>query len=293
MNKPVSPATQRFRALTSALISRLGLAQLTGTTFGGARDLYSVFGWKRQPTFEDFLGKYIHQDITQRILNSPVKATWSDPPEVTGGTAFDAAWKVLVKEQDLFTKLAKVDLFAGIGRYSILLVGLDDGSNLAQPVNTTRQNKVLYLQPYLEGSIAVKTFDENPTSSRFSLPLMYEVNPGDINSIQRNSVSTKILRKRIDVHFSRVLHVADNTLEDVAFGHSRLEHIYNLLDDIQKVVGSSAETYWMAGNRGVQIDVDKEMELNADTLRISRRKSRNTSMVCAVSSEPAALRSTI
>src|SRR5690606_16993532 len=68
--------------------------------------------------------------------------------------------------------------------------------------------------------------------------------------------------KSFDVHWTRVLHVAEGTLESNVFGASRLEASFNTLDDIWKVSGGAAETYWLAGNRGMHVDIDKEMTLD-------------------------------
>jgi hypothetical protein len=59
-----------------------------------------------------------------------------------------------------------------------------------------------------------------------------------------------------------VLHVAEGALESPVFGRSRLEPIFNVLDDIMKVSGGSAETFWLTANRGLHVDIDKEMELD-------------------------------
>src|SRR5690606_33041328 len=64
------------------------------------------------------------------------------------------------------------------------------------------------------------------------------------------------------VHASRVVHIAENCLENNVFGSPRIERVYNLLDDLLKVVGGSAETYWLTGNRGIHIDIDKDMEMD-------------------------------
>jgi hypothetical protein len=61
-----------------------------------------------------------------------------------------------------------------------------------------------------------------------------------------------------------MLLVAEDLLEDNVFGRSRLECVYNLLDDIMKVAGGGAEVWWLVANRGIQVDVDKEMELDED-----------------------------
>ncbi len=242
------------------------LAAMAGLTFGGARDLYKVFGWKRDPTHRDFLAKYLKQDITQRVINAPVNGTWTDHPMLEGGTAFNTAWKTLVDDNDIYHYLAKADIFAGLGAFSVLIVGIDDGRKLSQPVNVAagRQNKVLYLQPYLEGSVEVTAFDVDETSKRFGKPVMYRITPGE-SILTRGSVDARLKGKsKFEVHYSRVLHIADNTLENTVFGHSRLESIYNVLDDILKVTGGSAETYWLAANRGIHIDIDKEIDLQAD-----------------------------
>ncbi len=198
-------------------------------------------------------------------MNSPVDATWTDPPELEGGEEFNTAWMELVDEHELFHKLSRVDLFAGLGQFAVLLIGLEGGGSLSTPIRTGQKRKVTFLQPYLEGSVSIKSFEENSSSPRFGKPLLYEIDPGGFDMSQSNIMLPAKLSigRKISVHYSHLIHIADNTLENATFGHSRLEPVYNLLDDIMKVVGGSAETYWMAGNRGLQIDVDKEMDLKA------------------------------
>ena len=238
------------------------LSALSGLTFGGARDLYKVFGWNRNPAHKDYLAKYIRQDITQRIINSPVDGTWTDHPMLDGGQGFNDAWADFVQAHDVFHYLAKVDTFAGLGAFAILVVGLDDGKKLSQPVNGTRKNQVTFMQPYLEGSVEIIEFDVDQTSKRFGKPIMYRVTPGE-SIITRNAVDARLKGiSKFEVHWSRVLHVADNTLENTVFGHSRLESIFNVLDDVMKVTGGSAETYWLAANRGIHINLEKDMELD-------------------------------
>jgi hypothetical protein len=71
-------------------------------------------------------------------------------------------------------------------------------------------------------------------------------------------------RTQFEVHHTRVLHVAEGLLEDPVYGRSRLEHVTNLLDDLLKISGGCAEAYWLLANRGMQIDVDKEMDLSPE-----------------------------
>lgn len=245
---------------------------LAGISFGGKRDLYEVLGYSRRLCHADYLAKYCRQGVAARIINKPPAATWSDPPWISTSptdetSVFYTTWnKQLVADLQVFTALQKVDVFAGLGMFAILVVGFDDGRPLRSPVNTNRTNKITYLQAYLEGSVVISRYDEDEQSERFGLPLEYEITVGDLNmSSPINMAVSRVQNNRIVlVHYSRVLHVADNTLENPVFGHSRLENIWNDLEDLMKVVGSAAETYWMAANRGMQIDVDKDMEMNPE-----------------------------
>lgn len=242
-------------------INRWRLAARAGLSFGGARDLYQVFGYKRNLMHEDFIAKYLRQDIAKRVVHAPVDAVWSEPPTLKGSARFTTAWERLLEDFNPFPYLSKTDVFAGLGSFAICVIGFDDKRRLSEPVDPSRTSKIIYMQPYLEGSVQITAFDEDETSPRFGQPLIYEVSPGEL-TMQRLSASTKImLRKKFTVHWSRVLHVAEGTLENNVFGHSRLESVYNVLDDLMKVCGGSAETFWLAGNRGMQVDIDKDVEM--------------------------------
>jgi hypothetical protein len=78
------------------------------------------------------------------------------------------------------------------------------------------------------------------------------------------TTTTSTGMKTIQVHHSRIIHFAENSLENDIIGTSALLCVFNLLDDLLKVVGGSAETFFITSNRGMQVDVDKEMELTGD-----------------------------
>ncbi len=62
MNKSVVPkgtTLARFGAFASTLLSRATLAGMVGKTFGGDRDFYAIFGWKRDPSHIDFMESII------------------------------------------------------------------------------------------------------------------------------------------------------------------------------------------------------------------------------------------
>lgn len=249
--------------ILKTMISRSWLGSVAGLQMMGKRNLYETFGWNVNPTHQNFLQKYRRQDITRRVINAPVNALWSDPPVISGDDAFNKAWSDLLASQKVFFNLQRLDKMAGLGAFAIMVVGLDDGASLDKPVTYKAGRKVIYFQPYMEGSVTVETFETNSNSPRFGLPTMYSVNPGLFDQSNPSIKKTNAIPS-FKVHWTRVLHVAENIMESEVYGSSNLEPIYNVLDDILKVTGGSAELYWLSANRGLHINVDKEMEMDAD-----------------------------
>ncbi len=264
-------ADKGFKALATALIQRMNLATRGGLQFDGQRDLYKTFGYKLRPTFEDYFARYCRQDIASRIVDAPAQAVWRNPPVIEAPDEFITKWDGLQKKNKIYYNLERADRLAGLGLYSTLLIGFDDSAPLEQPASGAKD--VLYLQPYSQLSSSIIKFNDNPKDSRYNLPEMYKlavVEPASQLSLTQIAASAVLRHKEISVHHSRILHIADNILENDILGIPRLQQVYNLLDDILKVVGGSAETYWLNANRGMQLDVDKDMDLSvADAKALS------------------------
>lgn len=242
-----------------------------GNLFGGSRNLYAVFGYSPSVEYNQMLAKFDRQDIAARIVEAEPRATWSNPPDVQGNETFNTAWGKLVEELQIFEKFNRLDKLAGLGRYSVLVVGYDDGADMSKPVNASKERKILYVQPYSEVNAIIQEWEDNTADMRFGLPRMYEIrttdqtNTGLASRIGGTSKPKQgITIKPFRVHHSRILHVAENALEDPVYGYPRLKRVFNLLDDLLKVVGGSSETFWLTSNRGLQVDVDKEMDFKED-----------------------------
>jgi hypothetical protein len=65
-----------------------------------------------------------------------------------------------------------------------------------------------------------------------------------------------------EVHWSRIVHVADGCLDDHVYGQPRLQRVWNLLDDLEKVTGAGSEAFWLRAHQGYHFDLDKEVELD-------------------------------
>lgn len=246
---------------------------MAGLQYGGARDLYAVLGYSRTIQQSDYAARYLRQDIAKRIIDQPVLSTWADSPEILSDANFMAAWKNLTtpgaNTPKVWQSIIRLDRLAGLGQFAGLVFGFDDGQDLSQPITKKDGRKLLYLQPYAEQALKVKTYDTNKASPRFGLPVIYTVSPGRFRPEIRTgnagfTWSSESGRPQFDCHFSRFLHVAEGLLEDSVYGRSRLEVVTNLLDDLIKIQGGGAEAFWLLANRGMQVDVDKEMELSPE-----------------------------
>jgi len=270
LNKEKDPGKLRAAvAYLSTMLQRAQLAWRAGLQFQGKRDLYEVLGYRKTVYYIDCLARYQRQDLAKRIVTAPTLATWrnseDDRIELDGGNAeFNTAWNDLLEWIPIFSIIEKADRMLGLGQFAILLLGLDDGGSLDQPVRPGRSGtKLLYMQPYSEGSVAVIAFDDNPKSPRYGKPVAYEIVIVSPSLTATGSIQPQTLPTRsISVHWSRVVHLAEDTLDSPIYGLPRLLAVYNLLDDLAKVVGGSAEAFWLIANRGMQIDIDKEMELD-------------------------------
>lgn len=244
-------------ATLSALLQRSMMAGMLGQQFAGSRDMYEVLGYKLSLSFDDYLGKYLRQDIAGRVVDLPAIDTWRYPPTFTDGdseeTPFMNDWKALAVRLPMWRAMKQVDRLAGIGRYGVLLLGLKDGATLDQPVTgkLAGPDGVLYVRALTEKSATVDKLDTDPTSARYGLPLTYLINMGEGHTSQ-------------PVHWQRVIHVADDTLEDDIYGTPRLERIFDRLDDLMKIVGGGAEATWKVMDRGLHADVRDGFSLNSD-----------------------------
>lgn len=241
-------------------------------TFGGKRDLATVLGYKPVLEYHDYLARFARGDIAGRIVEIPAEATWKTLPRLTeddklkGETALSRKFAKLAKRVKLRQMLEKADVLAGIGRYSVLLIGFNDGRKLEEPV--APGSDVLFVQPFSEDNAQPATIDLDPSSPGFGQPSHYtidlsrglsEANPtlaGILGRVRR-ALGPTVPR----VHVSRLVHIAEGTLEDNLYGRPRLRRVWDRLDDLAKIAGGSAETFWLIANRGMQFDVDKDLAL--------------------------------
>lgn len=250
----VAVAEQIMSAL-SLSTTRAGMAAALGKSFANdARDIYTALGYTKTPNFNDSLKRYVRQDIAKRIINLPVKACWRKKPKITESkdeeTAFLKDWETLVKDRRVWHYLSRVDRAASLGRFAVLLIGFDDTGELQEPVS--KAGSVLYLMPYMEDAVQINTWVKDPSNERYELPELY--------SIQMASEGGTMSGSR-QVHWSRVIHVAEDMLGSNVYGTPALEAILNRLEDLDRIAGGSAEMFWRGAFPGMALEADKDARL--------------------------------
>lgn len=250
------------------LIERLNISSHLGWGYHRRRDYYEQFGYSRVLRIEDFIAKYTRQGIARRIVNAPALATWARPPAISVPTdpkeqEFKDAWATLIKQANVYLNMFKADKLAGLGNYSIIVLGFDDGLKMDQQV--PKGSELLYMMAYCQLYCDVVKIETDSSNARYGLPTLYRLKPRmAFPGVISNLPSGNLQFPETNVHWSRIIHVAEDALDNGILGTPRLEPVFNRLDDLEKVVGGSAEMFWLAANRGMQVDVDKEMDLDED-----------------------------
>jgi hypothetical protein len=145
---------------------------------------------------------------------------------------------------------------------------LDDGKPLNEPVDGLDENgnpvgkpkhQIIFLRAFQESVVTVSTFNYDTTSPRYGQPLFYNIQFQE----GTENVSTT-------VHWSRVIHVADNREMSEVYGVPRMQRVFNRLLDIQKITGGSGEMFWKGGFPGLAFEMNPDqmdVEIDQDSVR--------------------------
>lgn len=274
-------AEKRAVALASDLLLRSSLADRAAMQFGTDRDMWETLGYDSEIKLSDYYARFRRNALAGRIVDAPAQTTWREPPIVRGvdegdGGAFEEAIRNLDDRLSLWHYMERADRLAGVGHYSVILLGSKRADSLEDPLLPSeigQPDDLAYLSVYREEHAPVESFVEDTTDPRFGRPEIYEIDIlGDLVTTESNKKrgSLKARARTSDngimVHWSRVIHVAEDLLEDEVYGRPRLERVWNLLDDMLKTTGGSAEMLWNNVAGIWWANVNNDADLDADDL---------------------------
>lgn len=250
------------------------------------RDISAECGWPDYPTVETYSQLYEREGIATRCVNVFPDESWTVYPEIYESpdenkeTPFEAKWKDIEFKMNPWYFLHRLDVLSGIGRYGIMVMGFDDKRGLDQPISGVsdkgkpRTNKkelnLTFLHAYDEYSTRIIEREQDSSSPRYGMPTMYEVNVVEPTEGTESIFFTEgsgqpgnfLAGQR--VHWTRVLHAADNRRASEVFGIPRMKPVLNRIADLRKILGGSAEMFWQGGFPGFALETLPEIADEAD-----------------------------
>ena len=250
------------RMVGNALTTRSELARFLGGE--QQRNISIACGYPDSISTDEFKQMWKREGLGKRVVTILPDECWAMSPVVSENeevdpTPFEDAWLSLEGQNNIWYYLHKLDRLCGIGRFGVMLLGIDDGKELNEPVDkviaqTTPKKRVvdrklLYVRVFDETHVVVKHTETDTKSSRFGKPAMYSITFVDPSTSSTSSITR-------DVHWSRLIHVADNCTDSEVYGDPRQEVVWNRLLDMRKELGSSAEMFWLGAFPGYALEAD-------------------------------------
>ena len=299
-----STATQNQAALKrraeSQLIENATLlrSQMLTKLFDNRRDIDVECGYPKSISITQYDTLYQREGIAQRVVSILPEDSWSEDPSIYETedpdqvTEFESVWNELVDEKNLFHYLHRVDELSGVGRFGILLMGFNDGETLDQPIAGVNERgeatgegsqnlELIYLRAFSERDVVIKNRETDPSNPRFGQPILYTVTfqesigpytSRDSNIVSRDKSTTTAVTVDREVHWTRVIHIADNRKTSEIYGTPRMKPVFNRLYDIRKVLSGSGEMFWKGAFPGYSFELSPEAVedgavIDSETLR--------------------------
>ena len=222
------------------------------------RDYHRAFGYRSYLLGVDCHEIYRRTGVGRRAVDIFPDLVWSESPVIESNdnneidTDFEKAFLMLANEIDLWHYFSRWDKLSRMGYYSALFLGFNDGKDPKEPVVMDPGLKLLYVQPYGEWNIDIELYGVDRQDENYAQPLYYQLTAQTPGQVIRKATSRgrKVQDTQERVHASRVLHLAEGLLENDIVGYPKLMSITDTIADLRKVLGSSAETFWLNG-RGI------------------------------------------
>lgn len=246
----------------------------------------------------DYQVMYDRESIATRVVELEPKESWRVKPCVYEDededteTEFEKAFnelclnftkKTWLKPQEethpIWDIMARADILSGVGHFGLILLNIDDGKEFSEPIegfgstdNTPVTNEdlkelrdqkpvakrsLLSVSVFEESLIQINQYETEKANPRYGLPVMYTLTMNDPKNNHQSGIGITTQTER--VHWSRVVHIADNLASSHIFGVPRQRPVWNRLMDCRKVYGSSAEGYWQGAFPGLSMETHPQL----------------------------------
>lgn len=261
-----------YNAVSTATMTRASLLQsVLGTT---RRDINDECQYPDVISLEQYREMFEREGLGTRVVNVYPDECWSVEPEIMDTptpdkSTFEQAWEDLVTRWNLYHYFNRLDTLSGVGHYGLMLYGLSDGKPLSEPVagvdpktgefrSSSGELKLLYLRVFPQYAVSIQKWEDNKRSPRYGQPLMYSIKMTDFRNLASGVVVPTTMLEQ-EVHWSRVIHVADNCHANEVFGTPRQQCVFNRLLDLRKLLGGSAEMFWKGAFPGMSFETNPDI----------------------------------
>lgn len=243
------------------------------STYEGDRNLFDALGYIKEPEYEHYRARYARTDIAPAIVDKLPKKAWAKPEiNDTGATGEESTFENAVESflegewtrEDPIKVMQRASRMERLGQFSLIFLGLADENVAAEDAEPDDLEKSVdedslasmadgdgfagdaglqYITPYDQGRVdpeEIEWVTDDPTDPRFGMPESYQVDLGDE-------------RPTVQVHWERIIHIVGDVFDDELKSPSVLKQSLNRIDDIEKILGASAEGYWRSAYQGLVI----------------------------------------
>lgn len=254
-----------------------------------SRTYWEMFGYPECIDKYEYQKMYDRNPVAHRVVELYPAECWQSKPEILDSDApasshFETQIRDLFERYSIWSMLRRVDVLSGIGNFGILLMGVGDGKALNEPVDLSplpngepRRYKLQYIRAFPHSQVSIAASEANKSNRRYGHPTMYRIQfqPNDLITDVEGFVDLSMQ----DVHWTRVIHIADNREVSEIYGIPRLQLVYNALLDLEKVFGSSGEMFWKGAYPGFVVEAtDNQLgtvQIDSESIRHEIEKYEN------------------
>ena len=260
----------------------LAKSRLTQTGFDDRRDVDKDCGYPKTSaiTIENYKHYYDRLSIAARVVEIWPYESWLVQPTVfetddlEEETEFEKGWNELEQminpnswfdskeKNSIWDYLRRIDVLSGIGHFGILLLGVDDGKPLDEPLESRKGQRLLFLRSLDESLVTISSYEDNTTDPRYGQPILYSVTFSGTDNDSKHSTPSTTTHL---IHWTRIIHIADNRSSSELFGTPRMRPVWNHLYDLKKLYGGSAEMYWQGALPGISLETHPQLGGDVET----------------------------
>lgn len=144
---------------------------------------------------------------------------------------------------------------------------LDTDGQYLGPKYEPRVN-ITFIRVFPQAQAQITQYERDIHSPRFGQPVMYMITFNDPR-MQHSGTGLPIASQ--NVHWTRILHIADNLTSSEVFGVERMRPVLNNLLSLKKLYPGSAEMYWRGAFPGYSLETNPQLggdvAIDADATR--------------------------